>query len=54
MHVEGFHAHGCRLNVEQCSGVGCRLKDVDCRLQVVGFVEDDVLIVDICRLKHKA
>ena len=30
------------------------LKVVDCRLQVVGFIDDDVLIVEGCMLRGKA
>ena len=34
--------------------VVCMLKVVDYRLKVVGFVEDEVLIVECCRLTDKA
>ena len=47
------------VNVKQYNGVGCRLQVEGCRLQVASCrfqaeVEDDMFIVEGCRLKYKA
>ena len=46
-----MHANACRVKLVRCNVVCWRLQVESCRFQVE--FEDDVLIVEVCRLKDK-